>query len=87
MVQVAPAVRVALGEEFGLRPGTNVKGKMFAALRRLGFDKAYDTEFAADLTIMEEGTELIHRIFGALGLKVMKIMVPYLNLHPAVLPG
>ena len=50
---------------------------MFAALRRLGFDKVYDTEFAADLTIMEEGTELIHRIFGALGLKVMKIMVPY----------
>lgn len=66
VVQEAPAVRVALGEEFGLSPGTNVKNKMFAALRRLGFDKVYDTEFAADLTIMEEGTELIHRIFGAL---------------------
>ncbi|NLB88073.1 MAG: 4Fe-4S binding protein [Syntrophomonadaceae bacterium] len=69
VVQVAPAVRVALGEEFGLRPGTNVKGKMFAALRALGFDKVYDTEFTADLTIMEEGTELIHRIFDALGVE------------------
>lgn len=67
VVQVAPAVRVALGEEFGLKPGTNVKNKMFAALRQLGFDQVYDTEFAADLTIMEEGTELIHRVFNALG--------------------
>lgn len=67
VVQVAPAVRVALGEEFGLAPGTSVKGKMFAALRKLGFDKVYDTEFTADLTIMEEGTELIHRVFNALG--------------------
>ncbi|MBO8159892.1 [FeFe] hydrogenase, group A [Thermosyntropha sp.] len=67
VVQTAPAVRVALGEEFGLEPGANVKGKMFAALRRLGFDKVYDTEFAADLTIMEEGTELIHRIFAHVG--------------------
>lgn len=67
IVQEAPAVRVALGEEFGLAPGTNVKNKMYAALRRLGFAKVYDTEFAADLTIMEEGTELIHRVFGALG--------------------
>lgn len=69
VVQVAPAVRVALGEEFGQRPGTNVKGKMFAALRKLGFDQVYDTEFAADLTIMEEGTELIHRVYGALGVE------------------
>jgi len=67
VVQEAPAVRVALGEEFGLAPGTNVKGKMYAALRRLGFDRVYDTEFAADLTIMEEGTELIHRVFKHLG--------------------
>lgn len=67
VVQVAPAVRVALGEEFGMKPGTNVKGKMFAALRKLGFDQVYDTEFAADLTIMEEGTELIHRIYKHAG--------------------
>jgi len=67
VVQEAPAVRVALGEEFGLTPGTNVKGKMHAALRKLGFYRVYDTEFAADLTIMEEGTELIHRIFKAGG--------------------
>jgi NADP-reducing hydrogenase subunit HndD len=62
IVQTAPAVRVALGEEFGLAPGTIVTGKMAAALRRLGFDKVFDTDFAADLTIMEEGTELLNRI-------------------------
>lgn len=67
VVQEAPAVRVALGEEFGMAPGTNVKGKMHASLRKLGFDKVYDTEFTADLTIMEEGTELIHRVFNAVG--------------------
>ncbi|MDO4563874.1 MAG: NADH-dependent [FeFe] hydrogenase, group A6 [Clostridia bacterium] len=62
VVQPAPAVRVALGEEFGLPIGTRVTGKMAAALRRLGFDKVFDTDFAADLTIMEEGTELLGRI-------------------------
>ncbi len=62
VVQTAPAVRVALGEEFGMPIGTNVKGKMVAALRRLGFDKVFDTDFAADLTIMEEGTELLNRL-------------------------
>ncbi|HHW70800.1 MAG TPA: 2Fe-2S iron-sulfur cluster binding domain-containing protein [Clostridiales bacterium] len=62
VVQTAPAVRVALGEEFGMPIGTNVKGKMVAALRRLGFDRVFDTDFAADLTIMEEGTELLNRI-------------------------
>ena len=62
IVQTAPAVRAALGEEFGLEPGTSVTGKMVAALRRLGFAKVFDTQFTADLTIMEEGTELIHRI-------------------------
>ncbi|NLK52102.1 MAG: 4Fe-4S binding protein [Syntrophomonadaceae bacterium] len=67
VVQTAPAVRVALGEEFGLAPGTSVKGKMFAALRKLGFDQVYDTEFTADLTIMEEGTELIERILRQKG--------------------
>lgn len=69
VVQEAPAVRVALGEEFGLAPGTNVKNKMYAALKELGFDKVYDTEFTADLTIMEEGTELIHRVFNVLGVE------------------
>lgn len=62
VVQTAPAVRAALGEEFGLPIGTAVTGKMVAALKRLGFDKVYDTNFAADLTIMEEGTELLSRI-------------------------
>ena len=62
VVQTAPAVRAALGEEFGMPIGTPVTGKMVAALRRLGFHKVYDTNFAADLTIMEEGTELLDRI-------------------------
>jgi NADP-reducing hydrogenase subunit HndD len=62
IVQSAPAVRAALGEAFGLPIGTNVEGKMVAALRRLGFDKVFDTDFAADLTIMEEANELIDRI-------------------------
>ncbi len=62
IVQTAPAVRAALGEEFGMPIGTPVTGKMVAALRRLGFHKVYDTNFAADLTIMEEGTELLDRI-------------------------
>lgn len=62
VVQTAPAVRVALGEEFGMEMGTRVTGKMVAALKRLGFDKVFDTDFGADLTIMEEGTELIGRI-------------------------
>ncbi|HZJ82700.1 MAG TPA: NADH-dependent [FeFe] hydrogenase, group A6 [Clostridia bacterium] len=62
VVQTAPAVRVALGEEFGMEMGTRVTGKMAAALRRMGFDRVFDTDFAADLTIMEEGTELLGRI-------------------------
>jgi len=62
IVQTAPAVRAALGEEFGMKPGTLVTGKMVAALRKIGFDKVYDTDFAADLTIMEEGTELLGRL-------------------------
>ena len=61
-VQTAPAVRAALGEEFGLPMGTPVTGKMVAALKRLGFDKTFDTDTGADVTIMEEGTELINRI-------------------------
>lgn len=62
LVQTAPAVRAALGECFGLPVGTNVEGKMVAALRKLGFDKVFDTDFAADLTIMEESHEFIDRV-------------------------
>ena len=62
VVQTAPAVRATLGEEFGMKIGTPVTGKMVAALKRLGFDKVYDTNFGADLTIMEEATELLGRI-------------------------
>lgn len=62
VVQTAPAVRAALGEEFGMPMGSRVTGKMAAALRMIGFDKVFDTDFGADLTIMEEGTELLQRI-------------------------
>ncbi len=62
VVQTAPAVRAALGEAFGLPIGTNVEGKMVAALRRLGFDKVFDTNFGADLTIMEEAHEFLERV-------------------------
>lgn len=62
VVQTAPAIRVALGEEFGMAIGSNVTGKIVSALRQIGFDKVFDTDVAADLTIMEEGTELINRI-------------------------
>ncbi len=61
IVQTAPAVRAALGEEFGYEIGTNVEGKMAASLRRLGFDDVFDTDWAADLTIMEEATEFMDR--------------------------
>lgn len=61
-VQVAPAVRVGLGTEFGFEEGTNVMGKLVTALKEMGFDKVYDTNIGADLTIMEESNELIHRI-------------------------
>ncbi len=62
VVQTAPAVRAAIGEEFGMPIGTLCTGKMVAGLKKLGFDKVFDTNTGADLTIMEEGTELIHRI-------------------------
>ena len=62
IVQTAPSIRATLGEAFGMHIGTNVEGKMVAALRRLGFDKVFDTDFAADLTIMEEANELIERV-------------------------
>jgi iron-only hydrogenase group A len=66
VVQTAPAIRAALGECFGLKPGTLVTGKMVSALRRLGFDRVFDTNFTADLTIVEEGTELLQRLKKAL---------------------
>jgi len=62
VVQIAPAVRVALAEEFGLEPGTVFTKKIYAALRRLGFKTVFDTNFSADLTIMEEGSELVRRL-------------------------
>ncbi len=62
IVQIAPAVRATLGEEYNFAPGTDVTGKMITALKRLGFKKVFDTNFAADLTIMEEANELISRI-------------------------
>ncbi len=62
VVQTAPAVRAALGEEFGMKIGTNVTGKMVTALRRIGFNKVFDTNFGADFTIMEEATEFVERV-------------------------
>ncbi len=74
VVQVAPAVRVALGEEFGMAPGSIVTGKLTAALKVIGFDYVFDTDWSADLTIMEEGTELIGRLTAYLnGDKDVKI--------------
>ncbi|MBN1646957.1 MAG: iron hydrogenase small subunit, partial [Spirochaetales bacterium] len=61
-VQVAPAVRVAIGEAFGMKPGTLSTGKLYAALRKLGVNAVFDTNFSADLTIMEEGSELVQRL-------------------------
>lgn len=76
VVQTAPAIRVALGEEFGLPIGTRVTGKMAAALRRIGFNRVFDTNFAADLTIMEEGTELIKRLESGENLPLMTSCCP-----------
>lgn len=76
VVQTAPAVRVALGEEFGLPIGSRVTGKMAAALRKLGFDNVFDTDFAADLTIMEEGTELLKRLNSGEKLPLMTSCCP-----------
>lgn len=65
IVQTAPATRIAIGEEFGMPAGSIVEGKMVTALKMLGFDQVFDTNFSADLTIMEEGTELVSRIKAA----------------------
>ncbi|MCB2154303.1 [FeFe] hydrogenase, group A [bacterium] len=64
VVQIAPAVRVAIGEPFGFEPGTNLTGKLYAALRRMGFDTIFDTNFGADVTILEEGHEFISRFLN-----------------------
>ncbi|MFO7620323.1 MAG: NADH-dependent [FeFe] hydrogenase, group A6 [Bacteroidales bacterium] len=76
VVQTAPAVRVALGEDLGYDPGERVTGKMVTALRQLGFDSVLDTDFSADLTIMEEGTELLTRLKKALVDGDKKISLP-----------
>ena len=76
IVQTAPAVRVGLGEELGLKPGERVTGKMVAALKRLGFDSVLDTDFTADLTIIEEGTELLTRLKKALVDKDASVKLP-----------
>ena len=76
IVQTAPAIRAALGEEFGYPPGTRVTGKMVTALRQLGFHGVFDTNFAADLTIMEEGTELLTRLKRALVDKDPNVALP-----------
>jgi NADH-quinone oxidoreductase subunit G/[NiFe] hydrogenase diaphorase moiety small subunit/NADP-reducing hydrogenase subunit HndD len=76
VVQTAPAVRVALGEELGFDPGERVTGKMVSALRRIGFDSVLDTDFTADLTIMEEGTELLTRLKKALVDKDSSVKLP-----------
>src|SRR6056297_602359 len=76
VVQTAPATRIALGEDLGMEPGSIVTGKMAAALRRLGFDSVLDTDFTADLTIMEEGTELLTRLKKALVDKDTSVKLP-----------
>ncbi len=90
IVQVAPSVRVALGDEFGLPEGAIVTGKMVSALKMMGFDKVFDTNFSADLTIMEEGSELLDRIKNGGKLPMITSCSPgWVNFaekhHPAVL--
>lgn len=79
IVQTAPAVRAALGEIFGYEPGTLVTGKMASALHELGFDHVFDTNFAADLTIMEEGSEFLERIKNAFTAKEKKAVLPMIT--------
>lgn len=82
VVQTAPAIRAALGECFGYEPGTLVTGKMITALRQLGFEKIFDTNFSADLTIMEEGTELLTRLKKALVDKEQVALPQYSSCSP-----
>ena len=93
VVQTAPAIRAALGECFDYPAGTLVTGKMVAALRRLGFDAVFDTDFTADLTIMEEGTELLVRLKKALvdgehggSAAVLQLLAGLDQLHGALQP-
>jgi NADH-quinone oxidoreductase subunit G/NADP-reducing hydrogenase subunit HndD len=92
-VQHAPAVSVTLAEEFGMKPGRDVDGVMVAALRKLGFDRVFDTSFSADLTIMEEGSELVQRLTTGSGpLPMMTSCSPgwikYVEeFHPELLPN
>lgn len=76
IVQTAPAIRVALGEEFEMEPGTRVTGKMVSVLRKLGFDQVYDTDFAADLTVLEEAAELVHRLSSGGRLPILTSCCP-----------
>ncbi|NOX19438.1 MAG: 2Fe-2S iron-sulfur cluster binding domain-containing protein, partial [Chlorobi bacterium] len=76
IIQTAPSPRAAIGEEFGLEPGNSVTGEMNTALRRIGFDRVFDTNFTADLTIIEEGTELILRLYKALVEKDKSVKLP-----------
>jgi NADH-quinone oxidoreductase subunit G/NADP-reducing hydrogenase subunit HndD len=76
VAQVAPAIRVSLGDFFGLPSGANVTGRVAAALRRMGFRQVFDTDFAADLTIMEEGTELVERIKSGASLPLFSSCCP-----------
>ncbi len=91
IVATAPSIRVALGEAFGFKPGTNVQGKMVAALRRLGFAKVFDLDFAADLTIMQEGAELLERLHTGQNLPQFTSCCPgWVNYveqsHPELIP-
>ncbi len=76
IIQTAPSPRAAIGEEFGLEAGHSLTGELNTALRRIGFDRVFDTDFSADLTIMEEGTELLYRLYKALVLKDESAKVP-----------
>ena len=91
-VQIAPSVRMALGEEFGLPPGTNVEGKMVAALRLMGFKHVYDTDFSADMTIWEEATEFKNRVLNGGVLPMFTSCCPAWikyaeTFHPEILPN
>lgn len=76
VIQTAPSPRAAIGEEFGLEPGQSLTGELNTALKRIGFDRVFDTNFSADLTIMEEGTELLQRLYQALVKGDTSVKVP-----------
>ena len=91
IIATAPSTRVAIGEGFGLPSGTNVQGKMVAALRRVGFDKVFDLDFAADLTVMQEGAELLERVRSGKNLPQFTSCCPgWVNyveqMHPELIP-